>query len=871
MEILTSVERKQLLEGWNDTAVEVADASVPELFAARVVGSPDAVAVVGDGVEWSYAELDARADAVAHGLRARGVEAGALVGVLMERSPDLVAVLLGVLKAGAGYVPLHSGYPVERMRDILTESGAALLVVDGAMAAHEIVDSAEVVRVAELSGVVGGVELPRVSASGVAYVMYTSGSTGRPKGVAATHAGVVGFALDRCWGGGLAERVLFHANHAFDASTYELWVPLLSGGCVVVAPAGRVDASLLRELVVGHGVTNVHATAGLFRVLAEETPEVFAGLREVSTGGDVVSAAAIRRVLEVCPGVVVRSTYGPTETTAFATHIAFVGGDAVPNSVPVGRPMDNTRVYVLDAALRPVPVGVAGELYLAGTGLAVGYWGRAGLTAERFVADPFGGSGERMYRTGDLVRWRADGALDFLGRADEQVKIRGFRIELGEVEAALAGLPGIAQAAVIVREDVPGDKRLVAYIVPDPDTQVDATQVRAAAGERLPDYMAPSAVLVLDRLPVTVNGKLDRRALPAPDYATTATGSGRAPSTPREELLCALFAQLLGVPTVGVDDNFFDLGGHSLLATRLVSRLRSALGVELGIRAVFEAPTVAALAARIEGSSARDPLQPVLPLRDTGTGTPLFCLHPASGLSWCYAGLLGELPPGFPVYGVQARMLSEGGDAPDSIDEMARDYVDLIRSVQKTGPYRLLGWSLGGLLAHAVAAVFQEQGEEVSLLALLDARLRTRGGVLEERAERDVLLSGLREMGHGIDEAEAARIRTVADVAGFLIERDQGFAAMDATTAASMIELSLANRRLMNDHRPAVFRGDAFFFTATEEDNEVVGHPAPAFEPYVSGRLHAHGIACTHRDMAQQAALAQIAGILAPHLDGADE
>ncbi|WP_446425933.1 amino acid adenylation domain-containing protein [Kitasatospora purpeofusca] len=842
-----------------------------------MAASPDAVAVVGEGVEWSYAELDARSDAVAHGLMARGVTVGALVGVLMERSADLVAALLGVLKAGAGYVPLHSGYPVERMRDILTESGSALLVVDEAMSSHEIVGSVEVVRVADLAAV-NRVKYPRVPASGVAYVMYTSGSTGRPKGVAATHAGVAGFALDRCWAGGLAERVLFHANHAFDASTYELWVPLLSGGCVVVAPAGRVDASSLRELVAAHAITNVHATAGLFRVLAEETPEVFAGLREVSTGGDVVSAAAIRRVLDVCPGVVVRSTYGPTETTAFATHIAFVAGDVVANSVPVGRPMDNTRVYVLDDGLGPVPVGVAGELYLAGTGLAVGYWGRAGLTAERFVADPYGPAGERMYRTGDLVRWRADGALDFLGRADEQVKIRGFRIELGEVEATLASLPGIAQAAVIVREDVPGDKRLVAYVVPDtdtdtdPDTPADATEIRVAAGERLPDYMVPSAVTVLDRLPVTVNGKLDRQALPAPDYAITATGSGRAPSTPREEILCALFAQLLGVPTVGVDDNFFDLGGHSLLATRLVSRLRALMGVELGIRAVFEAPTVAALAARIEGVSALDPLQPVLPLRDTGTGAPLFCLHPASGLSWCYAGLLGGLPPGFPVYGVQARMLSEGGGAPASIDEMARDYVDLIRSVQKTGPYRLLGWSLGGLLAHAVAVELQEQGEEVSFLALLDARLRTRGGALEEaRAERDVLLSGLREMGHGIDEADAARIRTVADVAGFLVERDQGFAAMDATTAASMIELSLANRRLMNDHRPAVFGGDAFFFTATEEDNEVVGLPAPAFEPYVGGRLHAYGIACTHRDMAQPAALAQIAGILAPHLDGADE
>ncbi|MGP8298316.1 amino acid adenylation domain-containing protein [Streptomyces inhibens] len=871
-EILATAERVRLLEGWNDTAVEVPGASLPELFRAQVVRTPDAVALVCDGVEWSYAELDARANGVAHRLIAEGVVPGALVAVLMGRSADLVAVVLGVLKAGAGYVPLHSGYPVERTRGILDESGTALLIVDEAMASHEVAgsslpESVSVVPVADLPTTAADPGV-RMSASDVAYVMYTSGSTGRPKGVAATHAGVAAFALDRCWHGGLAERVLFHANHAFDASTYELWVPLLSGGRVVVAPAGNLDGSALRRLVVEHGLTNVHATAGLFRVLAEETPEVFAGLREVSTGGDVVSAAAIRNVLDVCPGAVVRTTYGPTETTAFATHIAYVAGDDVPNSVPVGRPMDNTRVYVLDDTLRPVPAGVAGELYLAGAGLAMGYWDRPGLTAERFVADPYGIPGARMYRTGDLARWREDGVLDFLGRADEQVKIRGFRIELGEIEAALSALPGVAQAAVVVREEIPGDKRLAAYVVPEPDTDVQATAVKAAIGERLPDYMVPAAVLALQSLPVTTNGKLDRQALPAPDYAAASPGSGRPPASPREEVLCVLFAEALGLAHVGVDDNFFELGGHSLLATRLVSRMKSVMGLELGIRAVFEAPTVAALASRIEGVSAQDPLQPMLPIRDTGTGTPLFCVHPASGLSWCYAGLLRDLSSGFPVYGIQARLLSEGGSAPESIDEMARDYIALIKSVQKAGPYRLLGWSLGGLVAHAVAAMLQEEGDEVSFLALLDARLRTRGGVAEQMTEREVLRSGLREMGHDIDADDAPRIETIADAARLLIERDQEFAAMDGTTAASMIELSLANKRLMNDHRPGVFRGDAFFFTAAGEDNEVVGDPAPAFEPYVGGRLHAHDIACTHRDMAQPASLAQIARILSPHLDG---
>ncbi|MBC2879032.1 thioesterase domain-containing protein, partial [Streptomyces sp. TYQ1024] len=486
------------------------------------------------------------------------------------------------------------------------------------------------------------------------------------------------------------------------------------------------------------------------------------------------------------------------------------------------------------------------------------------------VADPYGPPGTRMYRTGDVVRWRADGNLDFLGRGDEQVKIRGFRIELGEVEAALAAQPGVAQAAVVVREDVPGDKRLAGYVVPElVGTTLDTAHLRARLGERLPDYMVPASVTELSALPLTLNGKLDWRALPAPAYTTGS--SGRAPASPREEVLCELFAEVLGVDRVGVDDNFFELGGHSLMAMRLVSRIQSVLGAELGIRAVFEAPTAAGLAARVDGVSAGDSLRPLLALRESGTGTPLFCVHPASGLSWCYAGLLKRLPAGFPVHGIQARLLSEGGSAPDSVEAMARDGVAAMRSVQKTGPYRLLGWSLGGLVAHAMAAMLQEEGEEVSFLALLDARLRAKDGdPVDDRSEREVLLAGLRELGHVVDEADARRITTVADAAGYLVERDREFAAMDGATAASMIGLSLANKRLMNEHRPPVFRGDAFFFTAGEED-DAAGDPAAAFAPYVDGPLHRHVIACTHREMGRPAALAEIAGLVAPHLAGAGE
>ncbi|WP_026405403.1 non-ribosomal peptide synthetase, partial [Actinomadura rifamycini] len=388
----------------------------------------------------------------------------------------------------------------------------------------------------------------------------------------------VAFCLDEAWRDDVVESVLVQANHAFDASTYEIWTPLLHGGRLVVAPDGDLDAAERGRLIAEHGVTNVHATAGLFRVLAEQSPEIFAGVREVSTGGDVVSSTAVRNLLDAHPDLTVRTTYGPTETTAFATHLPFVAGDDVPPTVPIGTPMDNMRAYVLDESLRPMPPGVAGELYLAGHGVARGYAGRAALTAERFVANPFEGSG-RMYRTGDLARWRSDGRLEFGGRADEQVKIRGFRIEPAEVEAVLTAHDDVHQAVVIAREDTPGTKRLVAYIIGNPGD--GGSDLREFVAARLPEYMVPAAFVPLDTLPVTRNGKVDRAALPAPDFAGLA--GDRAPATPTEEVLSGLFADVLGLDRVGVDVSFFELGGDSLLAMRLISRVQAVLGAEIGI------------------------------------------------------------------------------------------------------------------------------------------------------------------------------------------------------------------------------------------------------------------------------------------------
>ncbi|MBD0694491.1 non-ribosomal peptide synthetase [Streptomyces sp. CBMA123] len=613
IDLLDPAEREQLLTGWNDTAVPVPDATLPELFEARAAATPEAPAVVADTGTLSYAELDSRAEHVAAHLAEAGVGADTPVVLLMDRSAELVVALLAVLKAGGSYVPLDDRHPAERLRQITAETGAALVLVDQAHRGHPLATDAPcpVLPLTPDSFDFAGprrrrAHRPPLHPEQLAYVMFTSGSTGLPKGIAITHRDVVQLASDPCWQHPDGLRVLFHAPHAFDASTYELWAPLLSGGRIVVAPQGDLDAAAIGALVRAHRLTHVHATAGLFRVIAEEEPGVFAGVREVLTGGDVVSAPAVRKVLAAVPGIGVRVLYGPTEITLCATQLPLPTAESVPDVVPIGRPMANTRAYVLDDGLQPVPVGVAGELYIAGAGLARGYAGRPALTAERFVACPYGGKGERMYRTGDIVRWNPDGVLEFLGRADDQVKIRGFRIELGEVEAALTAHQGVGQALALVREDQPGDKRLVAY------TTGDATpgELRTHLTDRLPAYMLPAAIVTLDTLPVTPNGKVDRRALPAPDY--TGTPQGRAPRTAREESLCELFAQVLGLPTVSIDDGFFDLGGHSLLATKLVSRIRTALGVELSIRTLWDHPTVGELSTALPAArKARPALRPM--------------------------------------------------------------------------------------------------------------------------------------------------------------------------------------------------------------------------------------------------------------------
>ncbi|WP_275562122.1 non-ribosomal peptide synthetase [Streptomyces sp. 5-6(2022)] len=613
-EVLAPGELRTVLRDWNEPDGGAPGASVPELFEAAVAADPAAVALIAGGTELTYGDLDARANRLARLLTGLGVGPEVRVAVALPRGADLVATLLAVLKAGGAYIPLDPEYPAERVAYIVADAAPAVVVTDSSVTSVPVADGVERVllddpavrsRLAALSG--EALELATPAGARPAYAIYTSGSTGKPKGVVVTRDNLTNFVQDMRdrFALGPGDRLAAVTTIAFDIAGLELYVPLVCGAGVVLATRDEViDVPRLAALLKATGASVMQATPTLWQALVAQHPEALTGLR-VLAGGEALPAALASRLCELAPEVT--NLYGPTETTVWSTAARLTEVSGPP---AIGRPIASTQVYILDAGLSPAPPGVLGDLYIAGRGVARGYSGRPDLTAERFVACPFGAPGTRMYRTGDMARWTADGELEFAGRTDDQVKVRGFRIELGEIETVLGELPGVAQAAVAAREDGSGEQRLVAYVVAAPGATVPVPALREGIGARLPEYMMPSAFMVLDEMPLTPNGKTDRKALPAPDFATLSTSV--APRTPQEEILCGLFMEALGLDSVGIHDDFFELGGHSLHATRLVSRARTAFSVELPLRALWEAPTVARLAERLrDADTARPPVVPV--------------------------------------------------------------------------------------------------------------------------------------------------------------------------------------------------------------------------------------------------------------------
>ncbi|MCB5168284.1 amino acid adenylation domain-containing protein [Streptomyces bambusae] len=826
IDVLDDAERRQLLTEVNDTAEPTLEGGLLPAVARWVRERPADVAVLAETEYLTYRELDARSNRLAHWLIGRGVRPESPVAVALPRTVNLIVALFAVLKAGGAYVPVDPDHPRSRTDFVLEQADPVLVLEADTLAAADWESYPDTDP---------GVAVPDATTQ---YVIYTSGSTGTPKGVAVPRGALANFiaSVRKRFPLAPGERMLFATTVSFDMANTELYLPFVCGATMVLAAKETVtEPAAIVDFIRRHDVSVVQATPAFWQMLLTHEPDAARGLR-IITGAEAVPARLAETL--AAQAAEAGNWYGPTETTTWSTMAPITAGQGV----TVGRPIGNTRVYVLDARLRPVPRGVQGELYIAGDGLARGYQGRPDLTAERFVPCPFGPAGERMYRTGDLVRWNRDGALEYLARSDFQVKVRGFRIELGEVEYALTGHPGVAQAAVVIREDQEGDKRIVGYVVPrdadaDPEELLDSVDVHLRA--LLPEYMVPSAVIPLDRIPLTPNGKLDRKALP--DAQAAVIPAGRGPRNAHEEQLCALFAQLLGRDEVGIDEGFFALGGHSLLATRLSVAIRKAFGVDIPLRTIIKFPTVAEIAALLSGAAHggehADPFDVVLPLNaDPGTGRePVWFFHGGGGLGWAYYSFVPFVTDR-PAYALQSRGSNGVDPLAGSVQEMIEDYVAQMLKVQSEGPFHLIGWSYGGTVVQAVAHELDRLGHEIAFVAILDSQPGGHGFTAIHQGKQ---LSDYR--------AE------LEDYFGQYIGTDNKEHFLDC-----MSRVLANNMARMMEFESPVYRGDVLFFNATEQED----HYMDLWRPLVQGSLEVHDVRAVHHEMHMPGPVAEVFEVL---------
>lgn len=746
LSLLTPAERHQLLSGWNQTWSEYPrDKTLPELFAEQVAASPDAIALAFGAEEMTYQALDQRANQLARRLQRAGVGPDVLVGVCLERSLEQIVALLGILKAGGTYVSLDPAYPRERLGFMLADTRAPVLLTQDALRATvEGFCGYADARGAGKNGAGGAApevicldrDWPEIAAESpapmtaavrpdhLAYVSYTSGSTGRPKGVCVPHRAVVRLVKNTDFARFDTDEVFLQfAPVAFDASTLEIWGALLNGARLVIFPPGQASLRELGEVIERSGVTTLWLTAGLFHQMVEEQIERLQNVRQLLAGGDVLSVPHVTRALEQLPRTQLINGYGPTENTTFTCCHRITAPPAPGRPVPIGRPIANTQVYILDAEMQPVPMGVPGELYTGGDGLARGYLNRPELTPEKFVPHPFSrDTSARLYRTGDLARWLPDGSIEFLGRIDRQVKIRGFRVEPGEIESVLAQHPAVKECAVVVRDDAAGAKCLVAYIVPTQSPAPAPDTWRTFLEQKVPDYLVPTAFLALPALPLNANGKVDVSALPSFDGSRPELQAQyMAPRDDVERQLAEIWETVLGVKPVGVQDRFFDLGGHSLLAVRVIAHVEKKFNRKLPVAAIFQHRTIEQLARLLRADEPRyASATSLVEIQGHGSNPPLYLVHGVGGgMFWGYSNLARHLGSDQPLYAFKSRGLDGQPEWP-TIEEMAANYVADLRAHQPHGPYLLGGYCFGGIVAYEMARQLQAQGQSVRLLGLMN-------------------------------------------------------------------------------------------------------------------------------------------------------
>jgi amino acid adenylation domain-containing protein len=729
--LLTPKERQQLLIGWNDTQVAYPQQLLlHELFEAQVDRTPEAIAVEYDGQQFTYRELNQRSNQLAHYLRTLGVGPDALVGVCMERSLELIVALFGVLKAGGAYVPIDSDYPQERISYMLEDAGLSVLLTQSRIIGRLPGCDAKTLCLDDSWEQIAGEDQAnpkKITTPGnLAYMIYTSGSTGKPKGAMNTHRGICNRLL---WMQDQyqlteADRILQKTPASFDVSVWEFFWPLLTGARLVLAkPGGHQDPAYLISLITEQRITVTHFVPSMLAIfLAEPRAQQCVSLRHVICSGEALSFNLQEQLFKLLPAQL-HNLYGPTEAAVDVTHWTCLRDDER-NIVPIGRPVANTQIYILDKYLQPVPVGISGDLYIGGVQVGRGYHNRPDLTAEKFLPDPFSADpAARIYKTGDLCRWLADGNVEYLGRSDFQVKVRGLRIELGEIEAVLDRHKAVRQCVVVAREETPGDKVLVAYVERQQTELAPAmSDLRAYLSEHLPTYMIPSIFVVMEKLPLSPNGKIDRKLLPAPDQGRVEiSGTFVAPRDPIEQMLTQIWSEILGVRKIGIHDNFFELGGHSLLAVRIVAEIERLVKRRLPLATFLQAPTVSALADVLRKEDWKPSWSSLTPIRAGGSKPPLFLMHSHGGNVLEYYPLAKCLEADQPVYALQARGLDGNIIKDQSFETMAAAHLAELRSLQPEGPYFLGGYCLGGMLALEAAQQLLAVGEEVALVLLIQS------------------------------------------------------------------------------------------------------------------------------------------------------
>ncbi|HET9794236.1 MAG TPA: amino acid adenylation domain-containing protein [Thermoanaerobaculia bacterium] len=890
VDVLSPEERRTAVVEWNRTSRPYPENDPAHRLIERAVDrTPDAEAVVGEGAVLSFSELDARANRIAHRLRAEGVSADVPVALLMERSPWLVAAVLGVLKSGGAYLPLDPRSPDARLEFILRDARVPVVLADPALVSRVAGTGARVIPVEADGRAFADQPDRRPDPAGrpddLAYVIYTSGSTGQPKGVLIPHRGLVNYLAWSAETYAVAdgEGAPVHSPLVFDLTVTSLLTPLVAGRRVETIPEREGLDGLAEALRRRRGWSLVKITPAHLEILASQLSpaEARGAARVFVVGGEALRGEGLERWVRNAPESRFVNEYGPTETVVGCCVHEVTAATWKPGPVPIGRPIANTRLYVLDSGRRPVPPGVPGELYIGGDGLARGYLGRPDLTAKSFVPNPLPEEpGERLYRTGDRVRHRDDGILEYLGRADDQVKVRGYRIELGEVESALRRHPGVRQASVVVASAPSGDPRLVAYFSSNGGEYAPRREeLRTFLAGSLPEYMIPSAFVELDELPLTPNGKVDRRALPPPPDDDAAAAAGRAPSTETERRIAAIWEEGIGRAGIGVDDDFFRLGGHSVIAARIFARIESVLGIRLPLAVLLQAPTIARLAEVIDGRGWEGSWSSLVPLQPKGTKPPLYCIHPIGGNVVGYVDLARRLGEDQPLFGLQAVGLDGKRPRHKRIEDMADHYVSEIRQFQPAGPYHLAGSSFGGTIAFEMAHRLRAQGCDVAFLGMFDTwgpDYRRKPGMgkwrvaFERTRERIILHGGNLLAAEGIGgKARYVRAklgRIAHDVAKRMRRAKRPAASKSAPAPSSpaaipknLVEAERSVLRAKTAYEPRPYPGKITLFVASRQPPWFYPDPLLGWARFAAGEIETHEVPGYHGALTHEPRVAVLA------------